>query len=537
MSPRAPTPLAAPGPLARVGPVVAVLALALVVWQGSLTVPFVYDDFAHLVQNPGLQAPDASLATALRSGVQETRPLYNVTLLVLVKLGARSPLPFHVLALALHLCAVLLAYRLVRRLLPDRSPLVAALVASLFGLHPLQAETVCYVNSLSGLLAATLYLTALLGLAPGAPRRWPRLTYVLALLAGLGALLAKESAVTLPAAVLLLDLLFTPAGARAGLRRFTRRHWPVLVLPAVVLPVLFAVFRNPHDRMAGYDTAPLYHFVLTQLVSVPRFIGMWIWPTGQSLLHQPPLETSLWGWPLAGAALLAGLLALALGCARREPALAAGLLFFLLALSPTNSLLPLEDFFSERFLYLPIFGLALAAAVGLDRLRSLADARWGGRAGLLGWVLLALLPLAFGLAATARIQVWHDPLQLWSEAVVASPYSSRARVNLASELGARKRYAEALKVISPAVDFAPDEVAPRLNRAAARQYLGDTAGAIEDCTAATALTPAWPDAWECLVRAGLAARDCSVIRRAAKRLEALDPSRPLVAQARKYCGR
>jgi len=517
-----------PGPAVRRALAAGLLCLAAgLTWWGSLSVPFTYDDFVHLVNNPGMQADDASLGTALFSGFQETRPLYNLTLFVIVRLGGDTPLPFHALSLALHLIATLLCFGLARRLLGRDALLPALAAAALFGLHPVMAETVCYVNSLSGGLSAVLYLAALLGVAPGPERRRPRLVYGLALLAGFCAMLAKESAATLPLAILLLDLLYHEAGWRAGLRHFGKAHWPFLALSLVVVPLLFVIFSSPHRGMAGYDTAPLGHFLLTQLLTLPRFVGLWLWPAGLSLIHLPELQTSLWGWPLLGLLALLALCGVAWRHRQRVPALSFGILFFLLALLPTNSLLPLEDFFSERFLYLPVFGLALAAGALLGRLQSFLTERSRGKLAVSAAAVLVLAPVPYALATVARVQVWQDPLRLWAEAVAETPHSTRARTNLARELGLRKRYREALAVIDPAVRMKPDEIGPRLNRAAARLSLGDARGAIEDYQHATRLAPGWLDPWEGLARAALAAGDLELAEQAAQRALAIDPQSPI----------
>jgi predicted Zn-dependent protease len=135
--------------------------------------------------------------------------------------------------------------------------------------------------------------------------------------------------------------------------------------------------------------------------------------------------------------------------------------------------------------------------------------------------VLVLAPVPYALAAVARVQVWQDPIRLWSEALVETPHSTRARTNLARELGLRKRFAEALAVIDPAVRSKPDEIGPRLNRAAARLSLGDARGAVEDYQHATRLAPDWIDPWQGLARAAAAAGDRALAEQARQRCEEL----------------
>ena len=99
--------------------------------------------------------------------LRRTQPLTNLTFWLNYQIGGRDPFSYHLIGLALHLGAVLLAYACLRKLLPERAALAAAAV---FAIHPIQAEAVDYVWARGEALGAVLCFAALLAWLNG--RRW-----------------------------------------------------------------------------------------------------------------------------------------------------------------------------------------------------------------------------------------------------------------------------------------------------------------------------------------------------------------------------
>src|ERR1035437_150688 len=109
------------------------LGAALASFGASLLSGFHFDDYAIFSNRVLTSSSGWTDVWALR----QTRPLTYLTLWLNWMVGGQDPLGYHLLNLALHLGAVLLAYECFRRLLPERAALAAAAV---FALHPIQAE-------------------------------------------------------------------------------------------------------------------------------------------------------------------------------------------------------------------------------------------------------------------------------------------------------------------------------------------------------------------------------------------------------------
>jgi hypothetical protein len=170
---------------------------------------FVTDDhiflaFARYAPNP------FSPFVSDRHGGEYYRPLAMLVWWVLGRLGGGSRVPFALVALALHVCAALLAAALLRAL--ERPRPVALTAAGLLFLAPQSLETALWFSASTDLLATVFVLASLVSLVRARP--------ALAAVAALAAFVSKESAYVLP----LLSLIVLPPRARlAGAGRSARR--------------------------------------------------------------------------------------------------------------------------------------------------------------------------------------------------------------------------------------------------------------------------------------------------------------------------
>ena len=162
--------------------------------------------------------------------------------------------------LLLHLANTALVFALLRTL--SRDTLAAGVASLLFGIHPLQVESVAWVSSRKTVLFLFFYLLAVLayvGHARAAPGRRVRSLTLLAgsvLLFSLS-MTAKPTAITLPAVLLLVDAVLAPAMPR-GPFAFVWRQLPnkLLFLPSIafVLEMTRRLSRpSPFGRDFAFD--------------------------------------------------------------------------------------------------------------------------------------------------------------------------------------------------------------------------------------------------------------------------------------------
>jgi protein O-mannosyl-transferase len=555
-APRAPAAGGASPPRTWRGPaaLAALLAVTAAAYLPAVDGEFVFDDLPELM-GPLVRAP---FDHGVREWSSSARPLVTLTFALNDLAVGSDPRGWHLTSIAIHLAAVLLGVALARRTL-SRAGLAdpagpALAVAALFALHPLQAEAVAYLSQRAEILAAGLYLAALLFLlerdaTPG-PARRAALLLGAALAQGLG-LLAKPTAATLPAAWLLWAAVVPPAGEAdlSTWQRLRARLLPAAPLLALSLAAAARALRMAEGSgHAGFQVEglPPLAYLATQLRVVPAYLGLAAWPGGLRVDWDVARSAGLLEWrALAGGLFLSALVALAgwlvawsrerVGdgaAAARTGAL--GVLFFLLTLAPSSSVVPLADVMAEHRVYLGVLGLALGvAAAGAWAVRRLA----GRRAGLAGWaVAAAACALLAGLTAS-RAAVWASAEALWRDAVEKAPGKARPHLNLGVALLARGRLQEGLEAFrrAEALDVGravPDELL-LTNVVDTLASLGRIDEARQAVLAALAR---WPDsgvALGLLVRVEFGARRFDEAEAAAGRALEVDPGN---AQAQKFLG-
>lgn len=415
-------------------------AIAFLVYLPSLAGPFQFDDYNVIVHYPTVHSWSAFLERA-GAGV---RALLKASYVANWTLDP-SPWGFHLVNIALHSLNTALIFIVGREIrgreIRGQVHIVAAFAAALlFALHPMQTEAVTYISGRSVSLMATFYLAAIALYLRGAHWALVALLFVLALA-------TRETAATLPAALLLIELARgTPW--RAALRR-QAPHWILLLAGGVFLLLSPRYF----DLVAyGFTERSLADNLLTQIAGVSYLV--WHLVTLQGLNIDPALPTvSEWTPALAlQAGLLAALLALGIASLRRRPWIAFGILWFFLQLAPTNSVVPRLDVANDRQVYLACWGLFFALTAQVARL------------GIRPLVLsAAAIGVLFAAANVARQLDYRDEITLWEACVRESPWNARAHNNLGYAYYEAGRKAEARRAFLTAVRLDPAERKARAN--------------------------------------------------------------------------
>jgi hypothetical protein len=264
-----------------------------------------------------------------------------------------------------------------------------------------------------------------------------------------------------------LALLLVLRQAEPGLRgralagAWLRAALPHLAVAALALALAAAL---PRYRMLLQTSLDLYgsrfdagQALLTQAQALAWLAGQ---ASGGCRLNADPALPVV-GALQAGPALM--LLLLAAGLVRalrtRHP-LGFGLLWALLWLAPTNSLLPRLDAANDRQLYLALVGPAWGLACSAQAW-AVGGRRRGAAVAFAGLAVLALL----GAATAARQRVYASEVTFWRDVVEQSPHNARAQNNLGYALALACDAAGARAAFERALALAPADPQPRLNLA------------------------------------------------------------------------
>ena len=461
----------------------AALAL-LLVYQNALDNSFHYDDFHSITANPHIRdlanIPAFFQRPEMFSGMSERamyRPLVLVSYALNYWLGGLDVQGFHLFNLGLHGLCVLLVYLLGRTL--GGGERLAALGALLFALHPVNAEVVNYISSRSESLAACFYLAALVAYLQGRKRylqgeKIAVLCGVLSLLAYAGGLLCKSIAITLPAALLIYELLRSEKGHRsAGLTFMLPCHLGYWALTVAYLLLV----RSWVEGALGTPVRSAAEQFATQVKAAIYYLQLLVLPVRLSVEHPLDVSSSLGAAPVVLALALLATSGTVLWLWRSKPALLLAA-WTVLAVLPA-SVVPLNVLVNEHRLYLPLaLGCACLGLVGCVPQRW---SRWQISAG--GLVLL------LGILSHQRNPVWKDEFSLWSDAVSKAPGQYRAHMHLGGALEQQGRLADALQSYENAARIAPAVVEVHYNRGNALRALGRTEEAIKAYRASLELNP------------------------------------------------
>ena len=459
----------------------------LVAYAGVRQHDFVnFDDPEYVVQNrhvtSGLTFANVAWSlTAVHSA--NWHPLTWMSHMLDCSLHGLDPGGHHVTNVLLHALATVLLFFALRTMTgaPGRS----AFVAALFALHPRNVESVAWISERKDVLSAVFWTGAMWAHAAYAQRSTLPRYLAVALLLALG-LLAKPMVVTLPAALLLLDVwpLRRVRGAGIGDDAATDVRTPApLAVPAVVREYapLFAIAlaaaivtflaQRSSGAVATLTALPLGFRLQNAVVTYAGYLWSLLWPTQLAVFY--PYRTLPVAEVSAALALLVALSVLAWRTRRTRPYLLVGWLWYLGTLVPVIGIVKAGDqAMADRFTYLPAIGIFLAATWAIADAAS-RDPRTR-RALVPAAVLVAIACL---LTTRRQVEHWRDSVTLFRHALAVTSRNHLAELNLAAALVERGDVAAGLEHARAAQALRPDDVKvlATLGTALARSGHGDEA--------------------------------------------------------------
>ena len=391
------------------------------------------------------------------------RPVRYMSLAVDYRIWGREIYGYHLTNLLLHGLTTFLVYNLIRRVIRD--PRAAAIGTVLWAIHPVHTDTVTYMSGRRDLLVTLFYVAALLA-APqpsqSIARKW--LGGLVAALCFLLGMFSKEMAATVPATLLLMVALTPmmtaasegitfPSPWRPILFAIYRFFIPIVIVTgASVIFVLWAV-KVGHVTQISQNIRgnSLHTHVATVMAAYGRYVELIVYPArliGDYSAFPNAAGFSdpraLAGLAFVGLIWLGGLLAVS-----RAPIVAFGLLFFGVTMLPVSHIIPHHELLAEHYLYLPLIGLALIVARGLE----LAFAATPRRA-LVALTIAALVAGGYGARVQARNKEFADPVAFAARVLEAFPTSQRARLQLALEYRNRNQIEAAVRVLGQVLSLA-----------------------------------------------------------------------------------
>jgi Tfp pilus assembly protein PilF len=237
--------------------IVLIILAGLIVYSNTFHVPFLYDDFDNLTNNPVIKSLDNFVSSSKGYDYNPRRFIGYLSFALNYHFGGLDVTGYHMVNVAIHLINSILVYFMVtltfrtpffrgqgpgtgdqepengsqkqeggyqslvpgsRSLVPSPQSLVALFSALLFAVHPIQTEAVTYIVQRFASLAAMFYLMSVvayikarIGNGPNGKKGIPysRITFFLiSLVSAVLAMKTKENAFTLPFVIVLYEFCF-----------------------------------------------------------------------------------------------------------------------------------------------------------------------------------------------------------------------------------------------------------------------------------------------------------------------------------------
>ena len=420
-----------------------VLSLLIVAlcYLNSLPNDFVFDDGPIAGSNPAIRtiSPIQFLKSPYWAKQQYEgiyRPFTIFSLSVDYAIWKRWAPGFRLTNLALHSINGFLVFLLCTSLVGEGMVPLAAMLIYL--VHPVHTEAVTSIVGRSDLFAACFFMSAWLLFRRG-KTLWPAALFLLALL-------SKESAIVLPA-ILVLDVWLSRR--EVPWKRFAVMTSVAVAYLALRFLVLGGLGIPASAQYMGGHLTYLERLMTSGRVFI-QYLRLLLFPVdlaGDYDFNAIPIaQVSHWdAW--LGLLLIAAIAAGALLYRRRNWTVSFGVLFaFIVFIPASNWITPISVLMAERFLYLPLIGLSIAAAVIFGQLRDPRLQRFIG----IGIVIIAMV------LCNSHDYTRRNDFTFFGNMVRVVPNSAKARLGYGFALIEAGRNDDAARQLEAGLRIIPD---------------------------------------------------------------------------------
>ncbi len=430
------------------------VAIVSVVYLNSVRNGFHYDDIHSLLQNLGVRVewtknPESRSLLyryfyepdlfSSRPNVAMPRPLLMFTFGLNYMWTNYEPWSWVLVNIIIHLVNVIIVYAGLSHL--SGRPRIALLTAILFAVHPINTESVNYINCRSESFTVFWMLLTMYFFARS--MREDRMGLAIASFVSFAlGLLTKELAFTTPALLVVIDYLFIYPVNKDKIPLARRLLFWYLPLAGVWVGYIGYRMLLMGHTVVERTVRPLSDNFISQMPVLVKYIRLMFFPFHQNISYENRIllftmdqftENPFVGMILPSMILLAGILAFAIIFHRRHPVISFTIFMFFIVLSITT-LVPLNAVMNEHRMYLPSLGACLLIVGLLDRTAAMLKGKAGKKDDI--WpasvqFFAIAIALVFVSLTVARNFTWHTDLTVWRDSILKSP----TKAQVVSDLG------------------------------------------------------------------------------------------------------
>jgi len=406
-----------------------------VLWNG-----FTYDDKSilgsELIHNPKNVKALFNKEYFKNSGEQSYRPIVTLSYMLEYPLWKTNSTGYHLNNLLLHIFVVLIFYKILTMFIDKWASFMGALI---YGIHPLTTEVVNSIGFREDSLCALFLLLSILFYLYFSFRN-KSFYIVVSIIFYCFSLFSKEMAITLPLLIIILDFSFNGLGI---VKKRILAYSVYFLLTIFYLFLRFKIMYEVPEEKVGYYGGSL----ATALISVPKLILTYV----QLIIFPHPLSAdryinlvktifNLYFW--IGLLLIVILL---ITLTKLKRGYRFGLLWFFITLLPVLNFIPIYNPFAERYMYIPLMGVAIIIAFLLNEYRY----------NKIVWAAFVYALIGLSIRTHYRNYVWKDDISLFSNAI-KYPCRPRAYYNLGVAYYESREYEKAIDSYQKAIALKPD---------------------------------------------------------------------------------
>ncbi len=471
-------------------PLIILLVFTLIIFIPSFQNNFTnWDDPGYLLENNLVKNLTESALTKIFTTpvMGNYHPLSILSLAVEYHFFHLSPAGYHVISVLIHLLNTGLLYYFI--ILLVRNWRIAFITALLFGIHPMHVESVAWVAERKDVLYSLFYILSLCMYVKYINARNNRtFYYILTFIFFLLSLLSKAQAVTLPAALLLIDYFRE--------KKFSKK---ILLqkIPLFIISVIFGVIAVIAQKKSGAITDipvfSLFNRILFAAYGFMSYIFKLILPLNLSSYYPyPPTNTSLPVIYYIVPVILLILLFLIIRYCRHNKYVIYGVGFFIINILLLLQVVPVGgSIMSDRYSYLSFIGLFFIVAYLIDLSWQKNNQRLYKSRFLVSGVFAAYL-VFISIRTNAQIKIWKNSETLWTNTITKYKDVVIAYSNRGSYYQKEQRLDEALADFNEALRLRPDHPETLINRSDLYRVKGQYDLALADCNKAISVRPDYP---------------------------------------------
>ena len=245
----------------------------------------------------------------------------------------------------------------------------------------------------------------------------------------------KQTLVTLPM-ILLLYFLFGREPGSFSISILNKWKWGLGIIFIIGLSVLFSKLFTDESFLIGPSNAGenigRVNYMLTQpSVLFSYYLKLFFFPINLNIDPDIQIVTQWWSWRFyLGIIVIVGVIF----SAYRIKETRAPLFFvfwFFIVISPSSSIITLNDLAAEHRTYLALYSFCAVSAFCIYRMPCLVFRNYPEKSRFIILTISIFLIILFSIITIQRNQIWASEVTLWNDTLKKSPNKIRPIINLA----------------------------------------------------------------------------------------------------------